>query len=201
MIRSQVLNKVFTAAFFLYPLLAFLGLRYFDVVLASAVLSVILVLRLTLFRQKDHNSIGRVLDVVWWVMLINNLLNLYFKSDLAIKIYPVLMSISFFGIFAHSLWIKRPLIERFARMYETHLSEKRLAYIKKLTVIWTVWLFINTVLSAYTAGFSTLKVWAIYNNVIFYIVGAVLLGADFLYRKLIFDRHDKMKVHDASSES
>ncbi|MNT08579.1 hypothetical protein D3C72_1433260 [compost metagenome] len=194
-IKSQAFKRIFSALFFLYPLIAFLALRYFDAALASLALSLILIFRLIFLRTSGENSFGKIFDVVLWFVLLNNILNLYFKSPVIIKIYPAMMSLCFFGIFAHSLWIKKPLIEKFARMYEKNISEKRLQYIWKLTILWTVWLFINTTLAFYTAFFAPMKTWVLYNNLIFYIICGCLFAADFGYRKLIFDRRERKQSH------
>jgi uncharacterized membrane protein len=191
---KQALKRAFSVVFFLYPLLAFLGVRFFDARIASVVLSLILIARLTFLRSYGQNSFGRVFDIIWWIVLANNLVNIYFKSDLALKIYPALMSLGVFGIFFHSLLIKKPIIEKFARMHESHLSDDRLKYIWKLTVLWSVWLFINSLLAIYTAFFASFEQWAVYNNFIFYIVCGTLFVSDFAFRKLILDKHDSQKA-------
>ena len=179
----------------MYPLFAFLALRYFDAALACLVLSLILIFRLVFLKNVQANGFGRIFDVVLWFVLLNNVLNIYFKSPIIIKIYPSLMSLCFFGIFAHSLWVKKPLIERFARMYEKNITERRQQYIWKLTVIWTCWLFINTGLSIYTALATPMETWVLYNNLIFYVVCGALFASDFAYRKLIFDRQERKNLH------
>jgi uncharacterized membrane protein len=194
MIIKQALKRIFSVVFFLYPLLAFLGVRYFDARIASLVLSLILIARLTFLRSYGQNPFGRVFDVIWWIVLANNIVNIYFKSELALKIYPALMSLGVFGIFVHSLIIKKPIIEKFARMHESHLSEERLKYIWKLTVLWSCWLFINTTLSIYTALFADFKHWAIYNNIVFYVVCGILFVGDFSFRKLVLNKQDAQKA-------
>jgi Predicted membrane protein len=194
-IKSQAFKRIFSAIFFLYPLFAFLALRYFDASLASLVLSLILIFRLVFMRSSGANGFGKIFDVVLWFVLLNNVLNIYFKSEIALKIYPAMMSLCFFGIFAHSLWIKKPLIEKFARLYEKNITERRLQYIWKLTVIWTCWLFLNTALAFYTAFAAPMETWVLYNNLIFYVICGVLFASDFAYRKLVFDRAERKNSH------
>ena len=148
------------------------------------VLSLILVARLVFIKKQTANSFGKILDAVMWIVLINNILNLYFKNEFILKLYPVLMSLGMAGLFVHSLWIGEPIIEKFARLHEKDLSAEKLQYIRKLTLIWSVWLCVNASLALYTALYSSFDVWVLYNNVLFYVICGVLFLGDFSYRKL-----------------
>ncbi len=182
--RQRVSVRIFTAIFFLYPLLVFLAVRYFDVAIASLGLSIILLGRLLLQKKQERQSFGRIFDVIMWIVVVNSLLNLYFRNELILKLYPVLMSAGMAGVFIHSLLLKKPVIEKFARLYEKALTPEKLEYIRRLTVIWSVWLCLNAALALYTALFSPFDVWMIYNNMVFYLVCGVIFAVDISYRKL-----------------
>ncbi len=164
--------------------------KYFDVVWASLVLSAVLIARLLLFRKQIKNSFGKIFEVVLWVVLINNILNLYFKNDFVLKLYPFLMSFGVFCLFSYSLVAGEPIIEKFALQFENHLTEAKKRYIRKLTAVWTGWLFVNSALAFYTAMFASYEVWLLYNNIVFYIVSGSLFAADVMCRKLILKRKE-----------
>lgn len=179
-----MLIQIFTVIFFLYPLLVFLAVRYFDVGVASLVLSGILLARFLLRKKIAEPAFSKIFDVILWVVLLNNVLNIYFKSELILKMYPVLMSAAFAGTFIDSLYRKKPIIEKFARLYDKNLTEDKLLYIHSLTVVWSIWLSLNTLLALYTALFTSFDIWMIYNNVVFYLVCGLIFAGDLSYRKI-----------------
>lgn len=101
------------------------------------------------------------------------------------------MSFGVFCIFAYSLAVGQPIIEKFARQFERELSLEKQKYIWKLTLIWSVWLFINSLIALFSAIQSNYDMWLIYNNFIFYIVSGVLFASDLLYRKFVLDKRER----------
>src|SRR5262245_12778126 len=70
------------------------------------------------------------------------------NSTLAAKAYPVAISSAAVATFAASLWRPPSLIEQFARIREPDLSLEAQSYCRNVTIVWTVWLTINTVIAA-----------------------------------------------------
>lgn len=177
------MNKIFAVLFLLYPVVIFFAIKKFDVSTASLVVVLLLFCRLFIFRPKADHPFARALEIILWPVLIYNLVNLYFHNELALKVYPFLMSFSFFCLFAHSLFLGKPIIEKFARLYSPDLSPEKLKYITRLTLIWTGWLLVNSIFAFYTMLWTDFEIWVFYNNVVFYVVSGGIFAIDLIYRK------------------
>jgi uncharacterized membrane protein len=88
--------------------------------------------------------------------------------------------------FAASTRSGPPMIERFARIIEDDLPDFCLPYCRKVTLIWSGFLFANAICVALLAFFAPLEWWALYAGFIFYFLMAALLGVEALVRKLWF---------------
>jgi uncharacterized membrane protein len=68
-------------------------------------------------------------------------------------------------------------------MMQPDLPQKATPYCQKVTIIWVCFFIINGGIACYTALYSTLKVWALYNSLISYCLMGALFFGEFLYRK------------------
>ena len=103
-------------------------------------------------------------------------------KDQAYLLHPFAVSGSFALVFGISLTKKQSLIEMFARLREPDLPASGIAYTRKLTRIWLVFLILNSIVAVMTALFTPIEVWAFYNGFLFYCLSGALLASDFLYR-------------------
>ncbi len=103
-------------------------------------------------------------------------------SDQAYLLHPFAMS----GSFALTFWISllngRPIIESLARLREPDLPPSAIAYTKRLTQIWLIFLILNSLVAAATAFFAPIEIWAFYNGALFYCLAGILLFSDIAYR-------------------
>lgn len=180
---SQAFDRFISVLFFLYPLLIFLAVKFISPAAASGILCVILVGSLFFVKKENRNTFGKMFDVVLWVVLINNLANLYFKSELVLRLYPFFMSFAAASFFIYSLFRGPPVIESFARLQNASLTSDKLIYIRKLTLVWSIWLSVNTLISFYTVVVADFETWAMYNNLIFYLVSGTLILGDLYIRR------------------
>jgi uncharacterized membrane protein len=192
---NNFVNKIFAGLFLVYPLIIYLGVKHLETVTASIIISIVLVGRMILMKNQKEWPLGKAIYFALGMTLVNNLMNLYFKSELSLKIYPVLMSFVVFIVFVRSLIVGPPIIEQFARQFEKDLSDDKLLYIKKLTIIWSIWLFVNTCLAIVTAVWANAEVWLIYNNLVFYLISGTLVVLDIGYRKLIFNKREIRRIN------
>lgn len=189
---SKITKAFISVLFIFYPIVVFFSLRHFSVTAASAVLCLILVLRLVLsYISKDQpkNQLGQAVDLVCALALLVNGMNLIFKNEMLLKLYPFFMSFGATFVFVKSLLQGPPLIEDIARRFEGKLNAAQIRYTRKLTQIWSFWLAINTTLALYTALALPSDVWVVYNNILFYLISGFLFAGDFAYRKLILRAH------------
>jgi len=101
---------------------------------------------------------------------------------------PMVVSGYLLWTFAASLRSGPPMIERFARLVEDDLPDFTLPYCRKVTVVWCVFLAVNTLGVALLAFTAPLEWWALYTGLLFYLVMGALLAGEFVVRKLWF-RH------------
>ena len=98
------------------------------------------------------------------------------KANVWFRLYPAVVVTIALAIFAFSLH-GMPIAERFARCWGEQLDEKGIAYCRKTTIAWVIFLSLHLVVTLATVFFASREVWAIYNGCIAYILmGAMFLG-------------------------
>ena len=102
------------------------------------------------------------------------------KANVWFRLYPAVVVSIALAIFAFSLR-GMPVAERFARCWGEQLDERGIAYCRKATVAWVVFLSLHLAVTLATVFCASREVWAIYNGCVAY----VLLGAMFLGEWLV----------------
>lgn len=107
---------------------------------------------------------------------------------LAAKLYPVALSLGAALAFGQSLRRPPSLIERIARIREPDLPPQGEAYCRKVTVLWTIWLAVNSAIAALLAASGHDGAWALWTGVISYLAMGVLFGGEMLVRRRVRQR-------------
>ncbi len=167
-----------------YPVAIFFGLQYFEPKYLALFLAAILLLRfLSSGRKSDSVSKKQVLIL----SVIGSLIVLftwYSNSTSGLKLYPVLINAAFLSVFLMSLFYPPTVVERLARLKEPNLPASGVIYTRKVTIVWCTFFLINGAIALYTALFSSMKIWTLYNGLLAYIAMGCLMGGEFLYRKI-----------------
>ncbi|MCE9687936.1 hypothetical protein LZP73_17305 [Shewanella sp. AS16] len=174
-----LLHLLTTLMLLAYPLAVYFGLTYLPVGSIALVLCALLVLRLVVQRQQIK------------LMLLPLLLGIgltagsYFarRHDLLLY-YPVVINLSMLALFGYSLRQGPSMIERFARLKEPTLPAEAIPYLQRVTRLWCGLFVVNGIMAAYTAAFSSLATWTLYNGLISYLLMGLLLGGEWLYRSI-----------------
>lgn len=111
----------------------------------------------------------------------------YFKRVVFLKFYPPLCNFTFFMIFFISVFTKEPIILKFAKMYGDNPKGSALNYIRNLTYVWTIFLFINFLISIWTIYLPD-KIWILYNGFISYFLIGLLFILEYILRKILQSR-------------
>ncbi|WP_339724049.1 hypothetical protein [uncultured Paraglaciecola sp.] len=165
----------------LYPVIAYVGLSFGSPSLVALGLIIILLLRynfghsLVFDKRYIRLFIATVIVVLGYSLITD--------SSHGIRFYPVVMSMLFLGIFALSLWSKQSIVERIARIREPDLPTSAISYTRKVTICWCVFFLINGAIAFYTAVYSDIATWTLYNGLISYCIMAILAGVEWLVRK------------------
>ena len=103
------------------------------------------------------------------------------KANVWFRLYPVLMVAVALGVFAFSL-LRTPLVEVFARRMGETLDARGVAYCRRVTVVWTVFLSAHLVVTFLTV-FASHETWALYNGVLAYLMMGALFAGEWLFRR------------------
>ena len=176
----------------IYPIIAHFGLWVSQPRLAVGYL-VGLLLFILLFppRCLQFKNIG----IASLVVVSTTYLFVYDLDYILVYFPPIFIPIVLMLVFMQSLRHKNvPLITQFATKMEGSLDDERKLYTKRVTQLWTV-VFAFMVLEAiFLAIWSSVYVWSWFTHIGNYIVIALTLAIEFIYRKYRFKTKNNFKV-------
>lgn len=108
----------------------------------------------------------------------------YFKRFIVIKFYPPIMNFVIFLLFFCSIFSKETIIQKIALAIDGELSLDVRNYTRKLTYIWSFFLFCNFIVSLITIFLSD-KIWIVYNGFISYFLVGLLFIMEYVYRTFL----------------
>ncbi|WP_341503727.1 hypothetical protein [Gallaecimonas sp. GXIMD4217] len=160
-----------------YPLLVWAGLQWLEPGWLALLLAVPVLLRFHGARGHHRYLMLAALGLLAWSLLSN--------QDWGIKLYPVAMNLGLLLVFAWSLHRPPSLIERLARLKEPELDQRGVAYTRQVTQIWCGFFVVNGLVALATVLAGDDELWALYNGLVSYALMGMLLGGEWLYRKLV----------------
>lgn len=167
----------------LYPLLVYFGLLHFSAQWVGIALAVLLVLRLLLLRKKlGDRQLRQSLLPALLLATLCALASAFLNQAGALKLIPVTINTACLLGFGVTLWQPPSMIERFARLQEPNLSEHAIRYTKQVTLVWCAFFILNGSIALYTALYSSMKIWALYNGLIAYLLMGALFAIEYLVR-------------------
>ena len=178
-----------------YPVLVYFGLSVFSPRLILIVLIVAVLLRAALFLGS-----GKRVQAITFLLVAAILACAGIASELvAIRFYPVIVSATLAALFGVSLFVGRPMIERFARLRTPELDDYAIGYTRILTAVWVGFFIANGSIAAWTALSASIKTWTLYNGLISYVLIAVLFVGEWPVRRILRARHDR-KTQDSTGQ-
>ena len=99
--------------------------------------------------------------------------------------YPLLVNAVMLLLFAGSLFIGPPLVERLARLQHPHLSPQGVSYTRRVTFLWCVFFLVNGALIGGLIFLGNMRWWAIYSGAVSYVLMGALFLLEWGYRKWI----------------
>ncbi len=183
---SGRINLMFASLGIAYPFLVYLMLPYL-----SPFFLLLIMLLLLAFRIVIAGSGARRGRAIWLLVFVSTFTIPFGFIDpqLAVRAYPVAMSLSIACVFAYSLRFPPTIVERIARMSEPKLNDKGVRYANLVTWIWAVFLFLNAAVSAMTMLFASLEIWTLYNGFISYLCIGGLFAGEFVVRQFLKTSH------------
>jgi len=180
----------------IYPIAIFYGLDNFEPKFLAFLLGILITIRY-LSSNRIANKLGgdatqskdkKITTLVFSFSVILIILSVFFNSLPLLKLYPVLVNLSLLAVFSYSLYSPATIIEKFARIRNNDLSELEIIYIGKVTKLWIGFFIFNGSVAFYTAIFSNLEVWTLYNGLISYVLMGTLFLSELAYRLIIFKK-------------
>lgn len=159
----------------LYPVFVYFVLQHYGVRALVIPLFLLALARLVLKREWLW---GAVLAALAMVALISN-------HSLPVKLYPVVVSLGFLGVFGYSLVKPPSFVERIARLREPTLPPPAVVYTWWVTLVWCVYFTVNAGIAAVIALCGTDAAWALYSGGIAYLLAGSLFACEFLLRQYL----------------
>jgi uncharacterized membrane protein len=110
-------------------------------------------------------------------------------GQVAAKAYPVVISGGLAFLFGASLRRPPSLVERMAELGGETPSPAIRLYCRRVTMVWALWLTINTFIAAALAIFGSLEAWALWTGLLSYLVMGLIFAAEFTLRRFLRRRH------------
>ncbi len=170
-----------------YPVLVYFGLSVFSPQIILIGLLIVVLLRAASFAlQKRYGAAGLAVLVAVIVAAGG------IASELvAIRFYPVIVSLTMGTVFTVTLFTERPMVERLARLKMPDLDAYSIAYTRKLTKVWIGFFAANAIIAGWTAHYASMEIWTLYNGLISYILMGLLFVGEWPVRRILRARHDR----------
>jgi uncharacterized membrane protein len=110
---------------------------------------------------------------------------------LAIRFYPVIVSLTMGAVFTVTLFTDRPMVERLARLKMPDLDDYSIAYTRKLTKVWIGFFAVNAMIATWTALYASMEIWTLYNGFLSYLLIGILFIGEWPVRRILRARHDR----------
>ena len=171
----------------LYPFAVYFGLEHFEPKYLALLLAIIVITRFIggLISPGLEKPQLRIATAFLGLLLV--VIAFISNSIDSLKVYPVIISFTFLTVFGYSLLYPPTMIERLARLTRPDLPEKAVSYTRKITQIWCVFFLLNGVVALFTAVYTSLSIWTLYNGFLSYLIMGSLFLGEFVYRKLFIE--------------
>ncbi|MCZ6854649.1 MAG: hypothetical protein O7G86_12090 [Gammaproteobacteria bacterium] len=167
----------------IYPVAVFVTLKFFSITELGYVTLIIGAVRflLTLSPKKPHMRF----DKLGGLLIAIGVIILWSESASTARLYPVIVNLGMLAYFGWS-WLHPPsAIERIARISEPDLPPHAVIYTARVTLVWCLFFVVNGTIAFYTAFWSSLEIWTLYNGLIAYLAMGLLFSVEYLIRRRV----------------
>lgn len=166
-----------------YPLAVYIGLHYLPPSALVLGLAALLSVRSVMAWRKGRFRVMPVI-MIGLVVLAAGLLYVGEAAQTrTLRFYPVAMNLTVSTTFLASLFWGTPIVERLARLQHPDLPPQAIPYTRRVTAVWSAALLTNTGISAWTAVYADMALWALYNGMLSYLLLASVFGIELLVRR------------------
>ena len=184
---KTILGIGLVVAVLLYPFLVYVGLQRFSPRWVALLVGAALLARLLATRGKGFRL--RILAPLFLILLSCGA-GFWLDREVFILLVPVLINGSLLVSFAVTLSRPPSMIEVFARMQVSELSDEEVAYCRSVTAIWCGFFLLNGAIAALTSYWGDVWWWSLYNGLLAYVAIGALFAAELIYRYWRFRRYE-----------
>jgi uncharacterized membrane protein len=179
-----IVNAVLALA---YPVIVWIGLSYLGTRAVSVMVLALLVPMLAFrLRRADRATFWSIVRVPIAILALV-VLGAVTEDARFVLAMPVVINLVLFATFGETLRAGQiPMIERFARLVETELSDEKKAHCRTWTVRWCIFFALNASIALGLGLFATPFVWAAYNGGIAYALIGIMFAIEYVARKSRF---------------
>ncbi|MEH6477990.1 MAG: hypothetical protein V7727_20025 [Sneathiella sp.] len=166
-----------------YPFLVYFGLNTVKPEILIGVVLVLLGVRVLILRRTMPSKNRLIWPAI--AAIIFMIAAAFFKASIAVKLYPVGISLMLAAAFLYSVMSPPTAIELIARITEPDLDEKGVQYTRNVTIVWILFFVFNSVVATWTVLYGTVEQWTLYNGLISYCLTGLLFAGEFLVRRTV----------------
>lgn len=165
-----------------YPFVVYFGLKSTTASTMAAIVAVVVLLRFWGARSQPKKTSPfnlvaiAVLPLMAW--------GYFFNSELALKLYPVVVNLCFLAAFSYSLFRPPAIVTLIASLREK-LDEEGIAYTRNLTKVWCAFFIVNGAVALVTVYHPNEQLWLIYNGFVSYVLMAILFVVEWFVRRRV----------------
>lgn len=180
-----------------YPFVVFFGLQWVSPRTLAVVVGLAVLARgIIQYRGRDWRSLaplagaGAVTGLFVLVVVV-------LDDGRYLKALPVVMNLALFTVFARSLVVGPPMIERFARLQHETLPVFAPVHCRRVTIVWTGFFALNALVILILALGASLAAWTLYTGIIAYVLAGTLFVTEVVYRAWRFRHYEDGRPVDA----
>lgn len=178
MTHVGLIKAFFVIAIAFYPLIVYFGLTHLSPNFIAVLLLSLIAFRFGVLLPAERP----VLLPVILIFAVYSIVAAVLGSAKMLLYYPALVNGCLCVVFMNSLRHGEPLLLRIIRARGWPISAHGPMYLRRLTAVWGGFFILNGAISLWTIS-ESIEVWTLYNGFISYLLVAVLILGEWLFRR------------------
>ncbi len=175
--QAALFKVLFFLVLLAYPFIVYFGIQTFPPSLIGVLLLFLLAMRFGILRPEER----RVQLPFLLILVAYALLATWLGNEKFLLFYPVVVNLVLFAVFMISLRSEESILLRLVRARGVKMSVYGPFYLNRLTRVWSGFFLLNAAVAGWTIT-QPLEIWTLYNGLIAYLLVALLVGAEWLFR-------------------
>ncbi len=178
MSQSIVFRVTFVVVLALYPFIIYFGISVLPPSFFGIALAVLLLIRFGVIRPEERATALPAIILLLAYAVATAVLG----STRMLLYYPALVSFLLCALFAGSFKQEEPILLRIMRARGVTMHAHIPPYLTRLTAVWATFFALNGLIAVWTTT-ASMEIWTIYNGMISYLLIAVLMAGEWLFRR------------------